>query len=313
MNTNKWLYFREVTDTDDDDGSLGAVADSTSTSVMIPAKNVMHMQPFSDTGLSISFKSVKQIDSGGGNLGTGRPYRDTVTLTVKANTHETVMEAITEAITAPNRDSFIDVCDLVTTLVDESTRQATKINSNITGIGAINLYKTPQGFGMHEYFEIVAGFAASHDDDVVASMRISLPNEVILLEAAMYPITLASSNHGLLALEYHTASVATDDASAGIEILGADTLNLTQVEDAVDYAGTGNTADNTSIPHANLDVSSDATAGKGIHTGVMDPIATGANPTFFQICAKEDMSAMTGVPYVGVYIKWWGGPAVPTY
>ena len=149
------------------------------------------------------------------------------------------------------------------------------------------------------------------DDDVTASLSVKLPTHAILLEAAMVTHGLAGSNHGLIALEFHSAAIADDAASGGTEWLGADTLNLTQVEDADDYGGTANTADATSIPNADLDISSDAIVFDALHSGVADPIDRSTAETFFHITAKEDMSSMTGTPLVGVYVKWWGGPAVP--
>ena len=43
----------------------------------------------------------------------------------------------------------------------------------------------------------------------------------------------------------------------------------------------------------------------------MDPIDRGTDVTHFHITAKEDMSSMTGSPKIGVYVKWFGSPAVP--
>jgi len=65
---------------------------------------------------------------------------------------------------------------------------------------------------------------------------------------------------------------------------------------------------NASTPPLDLDISSDATAIKGIHSGPIDPIYRGREETHFHLCAKEDMksTAVTGSPTVGVYIKWWG-------
>lgn len=68
---------------------------------------------------------------------------------------------------------------------------------------------------------------------------------------------------------------------------------------------------NASTPPLDLDISSDATAIKGIHSGPIDPIYRGREETHFHLCAKEDMksTAVTGKPTVGVYIKWWGTAA----
>lgn len=68
---------------------------------------------------------------------------------------------------------------------------------------------------------------------------------------------------------------------------------------------------NASTPPLDLDISSDATAIKGIHSGPIDPIYRGREETHFHLCAKEDMKStpVTGKPTVGVYIKWWGTAA----
>ena len=65
---------------------------------------------------------------------------------------------------------------------------------------------------------------------------------------------------------------------------------------------------NASTPPLDLDISSDATSLKGMHSGPIDPIYRGREDTHFHLCAKEDMksTAVTGSPTVGVYIKWWG-------
>ena len=157
------------------------------------------------------------------------------------------------------------------------------------------------------YVKPVAGTTDS-TNDVVASLPFYLPKEAVILEAAMYPLKLASNDIGSVALEYHTEAIANDAASAGTEIVGADTTNLS-IQGVTNAAGTKD-VDNTSVPDANLDISSNATAGKGIHSGVMDPIATGNEVSYFHVCAKEDMATMTGNPRVQVYVKWWGGPAV---
>jgi len=68
---------------------------------------------------------------------------------------------------------------------------------------------------------------------------------------------------------------------------------------------------NASTPPLDLDISSDATSIKGIHSGPIDPIYRGREETHFHLCAKEDMKStpVTGKPTVGVYIKWWGTAA----
>ena len=48
------------------------------------------------------------------------------------------------------------------------------------------------------------------DDDVAASLSIKLPAECIILEAGMTAVNLATSNHGSVALEIHSAAIADD-------------------------------------------------------------------------------------------------------
>ena len=96
---------------------------------------------------------------------------------------------------------------------------------------------------------------------------------------------------GSVALEVHSAAIADDSASAGTEIVGADVSG------------------NLSSPDADCDVSS-AGGEQNVHIGNLLPVSRGSDETFFHICAKEDMSSMTGTPKVGVYVKWWGEEAV---
>ena len=146
---------------------------------------------------------------------------------------------------------------------------------------------------MHEYYEIVALAGGTSDDtnDVVGSLKVKLPAQCILLEASMVTMTLAGSDHGLVALEYHSAAIANDAASGGTEWLGADA------------------AGDKGIPDADLDISSNAILYDTLHSGTFVPVDRSTAETFIQVTAKEDMSSMTGAPLVGVYIRWQGGPA----
>ena len=295
MNTKKWLYFRNVTDVDSDDGIEAST--SRSTSVMIPAENLMSMQPHNDTGLTVTFKPVKHLKSGDGHLGTGRPSRDRVLLTIAANTHESVMQSITEAISAPNGNTFIDVVDIVTTLVDESTRIASKINSNITTCSTIELNKTPKGSGIHQYYEMVrlaTDDSGNADNKSVGELKVKLPAHCILLEAGMIVEALGTKNAGTVKLNYHTATTA-DGATAGTEWVGA------------------GAASDTSIPDADLTVGSSGTVGDTVHSGTFVPVDTAANETFITVVACTDFTQdsdtdSTGV--VGVYVKWFGAGAI---
>ena len=306
MRTDKWLYFRTVTDVDDDDGMVGSDINKP-TSAMIPSNRLINMGPSNDTTLRLEFYSVKYSNTNSSRYRRSHsPHVDSIDLTIGANKHKEVMEAISSAINSPSRSPFITIADDVVTDVDNNTVQAGYINGNITACGAITLFATPQGAGMHEYYAVVSPVAGTTDstNDVVATVPITLPNEVVILEAALYPLTLASNDVGSVALEYHTGAISDDAASAGTEIVGADTVNLS-IQGVTNAAGTKD-VDNTSVPDADLDISSNALAGKGIHSGVMDPIATGANTTYPHVVAKEDMATMTGTPLVGVYVRWWG-------
>ena len=306
MRTDKWLYFRTITDVDDDDGLDGAI--DKCTSALIPSNRLITMLPASDTVLRLEFYSVKLSETGGSRYQrTNAPQADYIDINITANKHKEVMRSITSAINSPSRTPFITIADDAVTDVNNATVNAEYVDSNITSCSDIFLYNTPQGVGMHEYFASVKLATVGAANDVAATLPISLPHQCIILEAALTPVSLSSANIGSVALEYHTAAIADDEESAGTEIVGADTLNLS-IQGVTNAAGTKD-VDNTSVPDADLDVSSDAAAGQGIHSGVMDPIATGANTTFFHVCSKVDLTNMTGTVLVGVYVRWWGRAA----
>ena len=144
--------------------------------------------------------------------------------------------------------------------------------------------------GVHEYYEEVA-ITTADDNDVAASLSIKLPAGCVIIDAAITVAAVATSAQGDVALEVHNAAIANDAASAGTEIVGADVSG------------------NVSSPDTDLDTSSDGAVGKSVSMGsLLDVDRTGA-VTFFHVCAKEDLSSMTGSPKAGVYIKWVGKPA----
>ena len=310
MKIENWLYFRTVTDEDDDDGEQSGVI-TAPTSLCLPASSIQQITPQDDTHVRISFESIALDDHAQSGRGSRPLGRDHVTLVTAQGKTAEVVKALAEAIagTSKNNDGFIVIADDVTTNTANKGVAARYLNPNITGCSAINVYKTEQGIGMHEYYESVIP-ATADDDDVAASLSISLPAQCILLEASISCFVLATSADASVALEFHSAAIADDAASGGTEWVGADTLNLTQVEDNDDYGGTGNTGDATSIPNANLNIGSGDVINDGVHSGVADPIDRGAAATFFHVTAKEDLSSMTGNPRIGVYVRWWGGPAV---
>ena len=62
MKTDKWLYFRSVTDVDDDDGCPASDFD-VATSTMVAASRLINMYPLGDNTLRIELKPVKHASS----------------------------------------------------------------------------------------------------------------------------------------------------------------------------------------------------------------------------------------------------------
>ena len=309
---DKWLYFRTVDDMANDDGDTGS-ATTSPTSLCVPASSLVSIAPTSGSTVTMYFKPVRvSHDAYTGNISSGALNYDTVVLTVTAGKTFQAMSGIIQAInnTKRNHDGFIVVADdcvttdSATTALNDKTIKTQYIQEDITACGAITVQQTSGGYGIHEYFEVVNPTTAD-DDDVAGSLTVKLPAQAVLINAALVPIELATSDHGLLALEFHNDAISDDAASAGTEWVGADTVNLS-IQGVTNAAGTKD-VDNTSTPDADCDL--DATAGvlgKGVFSGVADPIARGTDETFFHVTAKEDLSSMTGTPKVGVYIKWLG-------
>jgi len=146
-------------------------------------------------------------------------------------------------------------------------------------------------YGIHEYFEVV-DISTADDDDVAGSLSILIPAGAVIMDAALICIRKATSAHGDVALEVHNAAVADDAASGGTEIVGEDV------------------ASNVSSPDNDCDCSSDGTVGSSITMGDLKDVDRTGAVTYLHVCAKEDLSSMTGSPQVGVYVKWAGPAAV---
>jgi len=145
--------------------------------------------------------------------------------------------------------------------------------------------------GVHEYFEVVS-LSTSDDNDVSASLSKYIPAGAVIIDAGLTVVEIATSAHGDVALEVHSAAVADDAASAGTEIVGADVSG------------------NVSSPDADLDASSDGVVGEAVSMGSLLPVDRATDATYLHVCSKEDMSSMEGSPKVGVYVKWLGKAAV---
>ena len=196
------------------------------------------------------------------------------------------MEALVEAL---NRDlnlenATLTDCNIVT------SGSITHVGANGVGARRAMSSATSSGFGVHEYYEVIS-VSTADDNDVAGSATYKLPAGAIITDAALIPVELATSNHGNVALEVHSAAIADDAASAGTEIVGEDVSG------------------NVSVPDNDCDLSSDATLGLPITMGTLANVQRAGDATFLQICAKEDLSSMTGTPKVGLYVRWVGKEA----
>ena len=293
-----WLYIRTVSDEANDDGdtSTGGISPG---SICIPASSIQNMEPVTDTALQIHIKNIIVPEDPSlmyrRAMAAGES-QDSIKLTVTQGKMQEVMEAIAQACHSyANKTGFIvlsDVCtttDSATTALNDLTIDKEFLHSDITS-GVVSIGKVNRGRGIHEYYEVVTPMTAD-DNDVAASLSIKLPARAVIVEAALTSIVRATNDVGSVALEVHSAAIADDSASAGTEIVGADVSG------------------NVSSPDADCDISS--TGGEmNVHIGNLLPVSRGADETFFHVCAKEDMSSMTGTPKVGVYIRWWGDEAV---
>ena len=296
MKIDKFLYFRQVADEANDGLATANASGENVTSLMVPGSALRAMHPTGDTTLSLYFDSVRQ----GTNARNGMVIPDRVDLTVVEGDLFEVQQAIIEAINAgPHSDGFITVADDMNTTDSATAALADLVvaerylHKSITACAAIKCQQGSRGgHGVHEYFEVVSPMAGDNND-VVASLSVKLPAEAIILDAAITSIEKADTNHGLVALEVHNAAIADDAASGGTEIVGADVSG------------------NVSVPDENLDL--DAAAGvlhDSITMGTLANVNRGTAETFLHLCAKEDLSSMTGTPKVGVYVKWVGRAAV---
>lgn len=293
-----WLYIRTVTDEANDDGDTGSSGIAPG-SICIPASSIQSMEPVTDTGLQIHIKNI--IVPEDPSLQYRRAMaageaQDSIKITVTQGKMQEVMEVIAQACNSyVNSTGFIVLADsCVTTDSADSALNDLSIPSeflhrDITA-GTVSIGKINRGIGVHEYYEVVTPMTGD-DNDVVASLSIKLPARCIITDAALTSIIRATNDVGSVALEVHSAAIADDSASAGTEIVGADVSG------------------NLSSPDADCDVSS-AGGEQNVHIGNLLPVSRGSDETFFHICAKEDMSSMTGTPKVGVYVKWWGEEAV---
>tara|TARA_R100001594_G_scaffold70101_1_gene104438 strand:- start:470 stop:1366 length:897 start_codon:yes stop_codon:yes gene_type:complete len=140
-NKNVMLFFRDQAD----EANVDGIDDM----LIVPARNLMSMNPNSDTTIKLHFKSVKNNHNWHGDqLGY-----DTVDLTVTQGKVEEAMKDIVRTInSAPHGDGFVVIADDMTTTdsdtsaLNDLTRSTKYCSTAITGVSAINvsdaLYRT---------------------------------------------------------------------------------------------------------------------------------------------------------------------------
>ena len=146
--------------------------------------------------------------------------------------------------------------------------------------------------GFHRWVEELTVTNASADNDVVARLGMYIPAQARITNAHIIGTALLTSADGSVALEVHSADVAVDAESAGTEIVGADQ------------------AGNLSLPDTDLNVGSGDVVNDSINMGTLAAIDRGADASYFQLAAKEDMSAATGTATVVVIVEWFGPAAI---
>jgi hypothetical protein len=300
---NKFLYFRTVAD-EANDGVTGLKTNNPS-SFMHPAENLTAMQPTDDGILTLYFKPALAHSAANYQMNS---LRDTVNLNVNEGDHFEVMSKITDAIANPARghsDGFIVIADDVTTTdhvvsgLADLTVAGQYVHSSITSCGTITVQSPSAGYGVHEHYEVIdIPDGAVADDDVMASAGIYLPAQAVIVEAMIINVELSTGAAASAALEVHTAAVADNAASAGTEIIGADTSG------------------DHSLPDTDLNFGSGDVIGESITGGTLisheSPLDRGTAVSYFHLCAKEGSMTPAGQAKIGLYLKWYGPAAVMT-
>ena len=126
----KYLYFRKNADVDDDDG----IDDS----IYVPVSRITGVIPISGNRCEIFFRSVN--NEAGNRADDENVISDNVRLQYNPGTMKEVVRSIARAINGQRiSDGIITVADFATTNFDNSTRSAVVVDSNITGVHAINI------------------------------------------------------------------------------------------------------------------------------------------------------------------------------
>lgn len=292
MKIEKWLYFRTEADEDNDDGDTGSVGNNP-TSICIPASAIKAIGPGGNTSITIKFDNLITAEDDALGKRRNQDGNDYISInTTQGKTFE-VMEALTRLIHSNSvNDGFFVIADDMTTNFADEVVKPTYFHPDVTSCGAIVAHEQPQGTGIHEYYEeILCDAGADADGEVVGSLSISLPVQCILLEGALTSLTLSDHADSSVALNFHNAAVADRTAAGGTEYIGAGAASA------------------VSIPNADLNCGDGDVQFDTLHSGTHPPVDRAAI-THFALKTCEDSSGATSNAKIGVYVKWWGGPAV---
>ena len=309
MKIEKWLYFRNVADEDNDDGDTGSAGHNPS-SICFPVSAIGSIHVSSTSSIRIKVNNLKIDQEPEVNRRRNYAGDDRVDINCTAGKAFEVMEALTQAISNnSNTDGLIVVADDVTTNYANETVKGEYFHPHVTSCGTITVYDQPQGTGLHEYYEeIYLNPNADADGKVVGSLSIALQPQSILLEGGIAALSLSGGANSSVALKFHGSAVSdlTAAGSTGTEYIGAGAENL----------GVG--ADDGEIPHASVP-NADLNCGSGdtqfdtVHSGTHPPVNRGSAHTHFFLIACEDAATGNTSGFdakIGVYIRWWGRPAV---
>ena len=126
----KYLYFRTDADEDDDAASTD--------SIVFPLSSLKGMHPTADAAITLFFEPQIRVRGEGANATGNWTNNDSVVLNVTEGTAFEVMRDLAEQFSGnPHQKPFLVVADDMTTLLDDSTRDAVYLVPNITSCGAI--------------------------------------------------------------------------------------------------------------------------------------------------------------------------------
>ena len=298
MKIEKWLYFRNVTDEDNDDGDTGSAGHNPS-SICFPVSAIGSINVASTSSIRIKLNNLKIDQEPEVNRRRNYAGDDRVDINCTAGKAFEVMEALTQTISNNSHtDGLIVVADDVTTNYANETVKGEYFHPDVTSCGTISVYDQPQGTGLHEYYEeIYLNPNADADGEVVGSLSIALQPQCILLEGGITTLSLSGGANSSVALKFHSAAVAdlADASTTGTEYIGE------------------HASGDTSIPDTNLNCGSSDVQFDTVHSGSAAKIDRGSAHTHFFLIACEDAATGNTSGFdakIGVYIRWWGRPAV---